>query len=357
MTQTHFTWYEDADAVPAVAEPEQPFHTTAWTRAWEQACPEQVLSHHHLVVEHDGVRQYAAFHLTGSSPFWARMEHDAGMSVAWPGPVLFAGSLYAEYGGAATTSDAMLAATLGAGLDLARELGAAALMVPNLTPVLAARFQWARPADVAVFTDLAFSADARGGIEGLASRAGSRRVMRDLLRQHRRGTDAGLALKVLHGPEMLPWLGRFATLAGASAERHGTALYTRGMFPHLAAVPGAVMLAAFHEGDLVGGFLGFVHKDRVHLWTAGVARERQRDLRTYSWLIAEALDWADAEGIALVDIGRGNTVWKRRHGFLASELHTLVHLTAPAPKFAAGAAELGSRIRSFADRQAAGAMR
>ncbi|MBF9071781.1 GNAT family N-acetyltransferase [Streptacidiphilus fuscans] len=348
MTSPHLIWHEDTEALPPVAEPEQPFHTPGWARAWEKACPEQVLSQHHLVVEHQGVRQYAPFQLTAASPFWARMEHDAGMSVAWPGPMLFAGSLYAEYGGAATSTDASLAATVDAGLGLARELGAAALLVPNLTPVLAARFQWARPADAVVFTDLAFSTRAQGGIEGFAHRAGKRRVMRDLLRQHRRGTDAGLTLQVLHGHEMDPYMERFAALAGASAERHGTALYTVDMFAHLAAVPGAVLLAALHEGQLAGGFLGFVHKDRVHLWAAGVDRALQRDLRTYTWLIAEALSWADANGVQTVDIGRGNTAWKRRHGFLATELHTLVHLTCPAPQFTAQVTELGSRIRDFA---------
>ncbi|MEY9961791.1 GNAT family N-acetyltransferase [Streptacidiphilus sp. MAP5-52] len=354
MTGPLYTWFRDTRDLPPVAQADQPFHTAAWAHAWERACPEQVLSHHHLVVQDEGTRHYAPFHLTASSPFWARMEHDAAMSVPWPGPLLFAGSLYAEYGGAATGSDAALAAVLGAGLDLARELGAAALVVPNLTAPLAARAQRARPADATVFTDLAFSASAAGGIEGHAARAGNRRVMRDLLRQHRRGTDAGLRFKALHGADMLPHLDRFAQLAGAGAERHGTALYRADMFPYLSAVPGAVMLAAFHEDQLVGAFLGFVHKDRVHLWTAGVDRERQRELRTYTWLIAEALNWADASSIAVVDIGRGNASWKTRHGFTAAELHTHVHLTGPAPQFTTDAEELGARIRNFATTGAPG---
>jgi hypothetical protein len=333
--------------LPDVPAPAHPFHTTAWATAWEQAAPETIRSHHHLYL--DGPRpETVSFHLVERSPFWDRLQHDAGLCVPWPAPVLCAGSLYGEYGGAGGGTPEHVAAVLGEGRALADRLGAAALVLPNLTETSAAPWLRAGRPDVRMFTDMAFTAPTAGGLAALADRAPNRRPVRDMMRQRRRGTEQGLRLQALHGQDMLPRLEVFADLAGATAEKHGTPLYSADMFAALTQVPGAVLLAAVLGEDLVGGFFSFLHGERLHLWSAGIDQSRQRDLHTYTWLMAEAVVYAEQAGVAVLDAGRSNCVYKVRHGLTGEPLHSLVYLTRPRPALATALDQLGERLLDYA---------
>ncbi|WP_161789828.1 GNAT family N-acetyltransferase [Streptacidiphilus neutrinimicus] len=345
------TWLPRAADLPQVPLPAHLFHTTAWAAAWEQAAPEVIRSHHHLLLDgpDDPRPETVSFHLVERSGFWDRLQHDAAIEVSWPAPVLCAGSLYAEYGGAGAGTPEHISAVLGKGLALARRLGAAALVLPNLTLAEAEPWLRERRPDARVFTDMAHTAPVAGGLAALADRAPRRQAVRDLMRQQRRGADRGLRLKVLQGEEMLPWLDRFSPLAGATAERHGTPLYTAPMFRALALVPGAVLLAAvLGEDDLAGAFFSFRHRDRLHLWGAGIDHARQRDLHTYTWLMAESVEYAQRTGATVLDAGRGNCAYKVRHGLTGERLDSLVYLTRPAPALTAQLTRLGDRLLSFA---------
>jgi len=344
------TWVARASDLPDVPVPAHPFHTSAWAAAWEQSSPETIRSHHHLLLDGPGDArpETVAFHLTERSAFWNRLQHDGAMEVPWPAPVLCAGSLYAEYGGAGAGSPEHISAVLGQGLALARRLGAAALVLPNLTPAAAEPWLRERRPDARVFTDMAHTAPVTGGLAALADRAPRRRPVRDMMRQQRRGTERGLRLAALEGEEMLPWLDQFSPLAGATAERHGTPLYTAAMFRALARVPGAVLLAAVHgRDDLAGGFFSFRHRDRLHLWSAGIDHTRQRDLYTYTWLMAESVEYAQRTGASVLDAGRSNCAYKVRHGLTGERLDSLVYLTRPAPALIAQLNRLGERLLAF----------
>jgi len=341
-------WFDNASDLPPVRG-QLPWHSNQFAAAWESAGPERILARHYLHLEEPG--QNIAFNLVASSPFFDRLAYEAGSELLWPAPALVAGTLYAEYGGAGGATAASAAATLAHGRVLAHDLGASALVIPNVPDDQVERWQQVRPADAAVFTDLAFTADITAGLRGYADAFANRRTARDMLRQHRRGTEAGLRLVALRGSAMLPALADFTRLVRATAHKHRTPtpLYTTEMFPPLSQVPGAVLLAAVHQGRLVGGFLSFVHNDRLSLWTAGIDEERQRDLHTYTWLLCESVAYAADQDLRVLDAGRSNTAYKRRHGLTPRPLHTLVHTNGYQPDLVAALTALGARLARNAE--------
>ncbi|MEY9848474.1 hypothetical protein ABH940_005577 [Streptacidiphilus sp. BW17] len=347
MTTTSVRWFERASDLPPVRAA-LPWHSNQFAAAWEAASPERILARHYLHLDESA--QTVAFNLVASSPFYDRLLLDAQTQLDWPSPVLVAGTLYAEYGGAGGATAQSAASTLHHGRVLARDLGASALVIPNVSPAQIDVWQQARPADAAVFTDLAFTAPVDDtGLRGFADSFANRHAARDMLRQHRRGTEAGLQLVPLRGREMLAALPAFNRLVTETADKHGTALYNTRMFSPLAQVPGAILLAAVHGNDLVGGFLSFVHRDRLSLWTAGIDLTRQRELHTYTWLLCESVAYASAQRLRLLDAGRSNCHYKRRHGLTGQPLHSLVHTTGHHPGLVAGLNDLGARLARYAE--------
>ncbi|MEY9960998.1 GNAT family N-acetyltransferase [Streptacidiphilus sp. MAP5-52] len=344
---TAVRWFGRASDLPPVRGA-LPWHSNQFAAAWEAASPEHILARHYLHL--DDPSQTVAFNLVTSSPFFDRLLHDAQSQLAWPAPVLVAGTLYAEYGGAGGANAHSAATTLRHGRILARDLGASALVIPNLSPAQLDLWQQARQADAAVFTDLSFTSPVDDtGLRGFADSITNRHTARDMLRQHRRGTEAGLRLVPLRGTEMLAALPAFTRLVTETADKHGTALYNPRMFAPLAQVPGAILLAAVHDNTLVGGFLSFVHKDRLSLWTAGIDLTRQRDLHTYTWLVCESVAYACDQGLRVLDAGRSNSRYKRRHGLTGQPLHSLVHTTGHHPDLVAGLNDLGNRLARYAE--------
>jgi len=119
------------------------------------------------------------------------------------------------------------------------------------------------------------------------------------------------------------------------------------MFAHLAEVPGAVMLAAMHEGQLVGAFYSFVAAGRLHLWAAGIDTGKRHPY-TYTWLMAESISYAARSGISVLDAGRSNCRYKSRHGLTGAPLHTLIYLTCPRPALASALLDMGERLERYA---------
>ncbi|MGW2542138.1 GNAT family N-acetyltransferase [Kitasatospora sp. NPDC001574] len=268
----------------------------------------------------------------GGCPYWSSQETDAGVSPVWPGPVLYSGSPHGQYGGAGASTAPLAALTAKGGLGLADELSAHAVVYPGLSADQAERLAAAgrdmgagRVLDLA--TDVAHVRDLGADLDQWwsATPAGHRR---DVRRQWRRATEAGLALTPLTGRRMLPDLAAFTELAVGTAERHGTSLYGRDLFERLAKVPGAVLLAARHDGHLVGGLYCWLHNRCLYLWASGIDYQHPLGRHAYTWLMTEAPRWAIGRGARRIDAGRANYQAKKRLGYEPHVLRTVVHLPA-----------------------------
>ncbi|MFJ4700520.1 GNAT family N-acetyltransferase [Streptomyces sp. NPDC088768] len=326
-------WYADAlDAPPDSQAAAHPSRTRAWAAAWQLQSTEIVLAHRHLHLDDTTERQTVSFHLTPAdgSPYWTSQETDAGITPVWPGPVLWGGSPHAEYGGAGTASPAIARTTIAEGLRLADELGACALVFPGLDPhqadLLTATPFGARPAlDLA--TDIAFTRPLGTSLDQWWQDIPGRH-RRDIRRQWRRGTEAGLTLTALTGRNLHQTLPAFADLANTTADRHGTRLYGLDMLQHLAAVPGTVLLAAQDmNGNLAGGLYGWVHESCLYLWSSGIDYAHPAARYTYTWLMNDSARWAIKHGVRTIDAGRWNCKAKRRLGYQPTVLRTVIHLT------------------------------
>jgi hypothetical protein len=315
---------------------ESPYGSRAWVLAWRQVRTEPVHEARFLQVG----PVIAPFYLVSESPAWSAFEAEAGTDPVWPGRVIFCPSPYATYG-LQVTSPEQIKAIVGHGLAWAREAGAVAAVFPGLRDP----GTWMDAAGgIAVRTTGSHEAPVRGSLDAFQGAIHYKRARREFGRQWRRANDAGLRLAVLRGAEMLPVLPAFTTLARAAAERHGVALYDVDVFRAVAQVPGAVLLAAEHGPDLAGAFLALRHDHALYLWAAGLDYGSLRDLHTYSWLFAESVKYAAANGLVMIDAGRGNYLVKRRLGFTQVPLHALCYLSNPDPALAVALTEMSRRI-------------
>ncbi|MFD7866967.1 GNAT family N-acetyltransferase [Streptomyces sp. NPDC059783] len=348
-------WHPDAFAAPpdssAAAHPSR---TRAWAAAWQRQTTETILTHRHLHLNDGTQHQTVSFHLTPAdgSPYWTSQETDAGTAPVWPGPVLWAGSPHAEYGGAGTASPAIARTTVAEGLRLADELGACALAFPGLDAhqayLLTAAPHGARPAlDLA--TDVAFTRPLGTSLDQWWQNIPVRH-RRDNRRQWRRGTEAGLTLTALTGPTLHAALSTFADLANTTADRHGTRLYGLDMLQHLTTVPGTVLLAAHDiNAGLAGGLYGWIHDGCLYLWASGIDYTHPAARYTYTWLMNDVARWAIEHGAHTIDAGRWNCKAKRRLGYQPAVLRTVVHLTDSArPATATALTDLSLRLGAHA---------
>ncbi|MFJ4676913.1 GNAT family N-acetyltransferase [Kitasatospora sp. NPDC088783] len=284
------------------------------------------------------------------SPYWTSQEVDAGVPPVWPGPVLYSGSPHGQYGGAGASTEPLADLTARAGLDLAGELGGHAVVYPGLDAHQAQRLAAAgRRRGTAHVLDLATDVahvrdlDPHQGMEHWWANTPTAH-RRDVRRQWRRATEAGLALDPLTAHRMLPHLAEFTRLAVGTAERHGCPLYGLDMFERLARVPGAVLLAARAENRLVGGLYSWLHDDCLYLWASGIDYRHPAGRLAYAWLMSEAPRWAIEQGARRIDAGRANYRAKQRLGYRPDVLRTVVHLPGNDPATARALTVLSQRI-------------
>ncbi|MFJ9446473.1 GNAT family N-acetyltransferase [Kitasatospora sp. NPDC101235] len=325
-----------------------------WTAAWEQLTTERVDAHRHLQITDlgAGITETVPYFLVPARgcPYWNSQETDAGVAPVWLGPVLYSGSPHAQYGGAGTATDASARLTAHAGLRLAEEYDAHAVVYPGLTAEQAERLTTAGRRQGAarvlnLATDVAHVRELPTG-PGLehwwdGTPAGHRR---DARRQWRRATEVGLTLDPLTGSRMLPHLEEFTALAVGTSERHGTALYGRDMFEYLAQVSGAVLLAARADGHLVGGMYAFLHDGCLYLWASGIDHQHPLARHAYTWLMTEAPRWAIEHGARRIDAGRANYLAKKRLGYQPQVLRTVIHLPTDAATTADALTALSRRL-------------
>lgn len=347
-------WYADARQAPAdTRPPAHPSRTRQWAVAWQHITTEPSLACRYATVEDQTVRETVPLRLlpAAGSPLWTMLETGTGTGPVWRGPVLFAGSPYAQYGGAGTATGALAAATAQAGRALAAQFGAAAVVYPGLGPDQAGRLaRAAAGTGGGQVLDLAITLahtrplgpDADAWWQGIPAR-----YRNEARRSWRRGAEAGLVLTAHHGAELPAAAPAFTHLANTTAAKHtgGPRLYGPDMFRELAAVPGAVLLAARDRaGRLAGGVYGWLHSGCLYLWAAGIDPDHHAARHTYRWLLAEAALWAIARGAARIDLGRSNHQAKVRLGCRPAVLRTVVHLLRPEPTTARSLTLMSARL-------------
>ncbi len=317
------TWWDERVPSLPPAAADHVFDSEGWLRAWERATAERHITRCYL--RHSDTAAVDPFYLVDDSPMWNAYETDAGVGPVWGAPVAVTPSLYAFYGpNAAPLQQARR--IVDRGFEQARLWGAAALVVGNLEPDVAAAWSAVSPPTISLVLDRAYRADVSRGVEAhLATMSGHAR--RELCRLWRRSTERGLTLNVLRGEAMQPQLADVAALAEATSSRHGPPLYNVETFAALSRVPGATLLVAERDGEAIGAFLTFLHHDSLYLWAGGHDYARRSELGTYSFLIFESIRFAVREGCRFVEAGRGNFAFKERHGFAPTDLWSLVYLT------------------------------
>ena len=291
------------------------FASGAWLRAWERTDIERRLAARHLRFEDpEGFPAVAPIYLVEDSPMWRSYETDARVGPVFGSPVAMTPSLYSFYGpGEPEQLDALLAQ--------ASLWDAGALVVGNVLE------EWP-DVSASIVLDRTYRADVSAGVDvHLAAMAGHAR--REFRREWRRTRERGMRLRVLREEAMRPRLAEFAALARTTALRHGPSLYTLATFQVMSAVPGATLLLAEREGVVVGGFLSFLHDDRLYLWAGGWDYARRSELHTYSFLFYESIRFAVHHGCRYVEAGRGNFAFKEKLGFTPIDLWSHVYLLRP----------------------------
>ncbi|MCX4681341.1 GNAT family N-acetyltransferase [Streptomyces sp. NBC_01433] len=326
------SWHSTINTLPGEEPAATPYHSRAWAHAWQSISSEPVLASRHLAL-YDGSRRYRlSYQLIESSPMWTAVEGDAGLpEPVWQEPVLYAPSIYGEYGGLPGASPLVLAEAVDRGMELAREWGAPALVVPNLPPADLEQWTAIRPPDAQVCLYWAHRAPVASSLEKFVANFSSSKCRSDFRRQHRRGTEAGLRLRIAPGTAMRDALPDFVAQACATSQQHGPALYGLDMLTPLMHAPGAVALLAEHDDGLAGGLLCFRHNGVLYLWAAAIDQDRKAVLHTYGWLMAESIAYAVATGTQVLDAGRGNYEYKSRLGFGTIPLTSAIYLTQPDP--------------------------
>ncbi|WP_329155836.1 GNAT family N-acetyltransferase (plasmid) [Streptomyces sp. NBC_01456] len=325
------SWHSSVVTLPAERRAATPFHSREWAAAWQTVRTEQVRGRHHLFLQ-DGPRQHRmSFYQVSNSPLWRAMEGDSGVTrPTFDADVLYGPSVYGEYGGLPGATVPVLAEAVDRGRALAHDLGTEALVIANIPPAERTLWREARTPDAEVVLFWAHRARVGASVDEFIANFPSSETGREFRRQHRRGTDAGLTLKIARGPELLPYLPEFTAQARSASER--PALYGSDMLAPLTRVPGAVGLFAEHsDGTLAGGFFCFRYGSALYLWTAAIDQARKNDLNTYAWLMYESVRFAAATGASVLDAGRCNYAYKARLGMLPVALTSAVYLTRPNP--------------------------
>ncbi|MET7605888.1 GNAT family N-acetyltransferase [Streptomyces avermitilis] len=323
------SWHSSVATLPTERRAATPFHSLEWAVAWQSVCTEQVRGRHHLFLQ-EGPREHRmSFYQVSDSPLWRVTERAAGLTrPTFDADVLYGPSVYGEYGGLPGATVSVLAEAVDRGRALAHDLGSEALVIANIPPAERALWRQARTPDAEVVLSWAHRARVEASVDEFIAHFPSSSAGREFRRQHRRGTDAGLTLKIVRGPELVPYLPEFTAQAPATSQ--GDALYGTDMLTPLTRVPGAVGLLAEHnDGTVAGGFFCFRYGSALYLWMAAIDQARKDELHTYSWLMYESVKYAADTGAYVLDAGRGNYAYKARLGMFPVALTSAVYLTRP----------------------------
>ncbi|WP_214106899.1 GNAT family N-acetyltransferase [Acrocarpospora catenulata] len=214
------------------------------------------------------------------------------------------------------SDESCLRAAVGALRELARDQGAAwygFVNVPHGSPLRAGLTGLGFPA---VHIEDRFQLDLRGldSVESYFA-ALPRSGRANLRRNRRRATEAGVSWQVRPAAEAD--LAEIGGLCAKTAARHGTGgFYPTDLFTGFVAALGDLAVAVeVRQGDrLIAAGVCLRDEIRFHAWACGVDYDVVGGFSPYPLLHAATVEEAIAEGRAVFEGGRGNHVFKLRHG-------------------------------------------
>ncbi|MFJ2627693.1 GNAT family N-acetyltransferase [Streptomyces sp. NPDC087532] len=327
------SWHRTVASLPDERPAPTPFHSRQWAAAWQSPQVESALYQRHLLLNDGWHSHRLSYQLSDTSPLWNALESVTHRRhPVFSGPVVYAPSLYSQYGGLPGASALVLAEAVDRGRQLARETDAQAFVVPNLAPVEAAQWTRIRPPDARVRLFHTHRSLLGAGLQEFTARIPTSKARTQFQRQRSRGTAVGLRLRTVTGAALQPVLPAVHALHAEEARRQATPyLYSLPMLNALPGIPGALaLLAEEPDGTLVGAFLGFRHGTTLYLWAETVAHERG-DNYISGWLLAESVRHAVATGARVLDAGRGHRSFKRQLGMTPVPLTAACYLTTPDP--------------------------
>jgi Acetyltransferase (GNAT) domain len=321
------------------------FGTLGWLAAWDRTTVGEVVQRRYLAaVADDGSDVLAPLYLVAASLMWRGYEQEAGVCATWDKPVAYLPSMYSFRGPFEQSNLRAAPFAIDAARIHVEESGAQALVVANLSSDVALSVSELRRAEISMRLDTNFCLTLPPTIEAyFASLKRDHRA--DLRRRWRRATERGVVFRELEGGDVLGRLPAFVTLANASVVKHGIEpFYDLATFQALADAPGARLLLAERDGEMLAGFYAFVSDDCLTLWSGGILYAALRECSPYVFLLYEIVSLAYERGWRSVDFGRGNGGFKTRQSCTPTDLWTLVYLTDPAD------AEVVARLRALDER-------
>ena len=303
------------------------FTSAEWLSAWERATVERVSARRYLHVDAAGSAPVTLpFSLIEASPLWRAYEQEAQVAPVWDRAVVFLPSLYAFYGPASGTAVRAVADALATIEAQARDWDAQAVVVANLPGPLARVLSARRPPAARVRLDTSYRIELPDRPEAyFASLKRDHRA--DLRRRRRRAGERGVVFSEVRGAEARARVPEFLGLADASAGKHGTeSIYDAATLRAMLDVPGARLLLAERGGEILAGFLAFVHGSCLTLWSGGIRYEALREFSPCVFLLYETIALAYERSWDVLDFGRGNGAFKARHGGRPIALWSLFYL-------------------------------
>jgi len=144
---------------------------------------------------------------------------------------------------------------------------------------------------------------------------------RELRRQFRRYQESTAEMAVESTP--VRDLDEVVSLCHQTTAQHGTGFYYPEEELKLLLTNMGEALRLFsvrHEGERVGVIVGFSDPPRLHLWAAGMSYGRTA-FSPYAIGMAEAVRYAIAHGMTMLEGGRGNGRVKLKQGFTPLRLY------------------------------------
>lgn len=329
------------------------FSDPSWLDAWSQATVERIHSERRFSQSDTSGKACAvAMYDVSESALWRGYEDDARMRDVLPPRVAYLSSLYAISSPINRLNDAAAVLLVDEAIEQARQWGCEILAVTNLeSPSILTSLSRDRPPLVSVRLDATCRAHVpETSDEFLASLSKSARS--DVRRRHRRAREQNVEFCQRWGQDAEQALPRFLKLTEMAASRHGNApLYDLSTLTAVLAVPGSVLLTAELDGQMLAGSISFLRDRCLLIWSAGVDYLALKTHHPYVFLLYETIVLALNHGCRFIDFGRGTFEFKRRHGFMPTELHTLIYSISirDSMRLEARLQEMNDRIRQFID--------
>jgi CelD/BcsL family acetyltransferase involved in cellulose biosynthesis len=202
------------------------------------------------------------------------------------------------------------------------------LLVLNLPVDAAAVWESVRAPDSRVRFDSAYAKRIGPAPDGVLGDIGSH-DRTEWRRRWRRAGEKGVRLVEETEPSD-SHIDEVVALTNASAVRHGwPELYDRTTAREVLGVPGGRLLRAVWLDRTIGGFVALEHDRRLYLWAGGIDHTVLREVSPYLFVLYELLSTGADRGWDLIEFGKGNDDFKRKHGFVATELWSLWYAATP----------------------------